>query len=373
MLAEDPQLMELPVFVDSIYVTRKEAAFDWMMDLPYATLNRAESIFEALFDLALQGEKLQGNADSIMQKIKAITAKNHRGLPYAYLIKKLKAGNMPPAVQLELAQLAILHEEYSLNFSGAEALFNIQEEPYMLPALMEAYLKAGIDGACRALRVLNDFGEEDFPVRSVDLQNSMAYMLRETAIAFNKEFPADAKERLQSFIDTELEIRNTWLRGIVVEELGVDLKPFIENGKPEVQADESKEEALPEAEMVSLQESPTEEQVKSWARLLQSSKKFRAEFYEAVAQQFRKHKQRAAKNAKPLFTYLKRETNIELEKEFGLMRIAILIEPYYEVSEPLMGTYSERKLRKGKRTGWQSFVEEDLNELVASQTASLMN
>lgn len=373
MLAEDPQLMELPIFIDSKYVSRREAAFDWMMDLPYATLTRAEDILESLFDLMLQGKAMKGKADSIMQKVKAIAAKNHRGLPYPYLIRKVKAGDVPPPLQMELAQLAILHEEYSLSFSEAEALFNAQEAPHMLPALMEAYLKAGIEGAYRALRVLNDFGEDAFPVRSFDLQYSMAHVLREAGIAFKKEFPANPEGHLQSFIDAELEIRNAWLRERVAEELGVNIKPSAEKVYAEAQPSASKKQSLPAAEIVSLQESPTEEQVKSWARLLQANNEFRSEFYEAVARQFRKHKHRAAKNAKPLLTYLKRETNIELEKEFGQMRIVISIEPYYEVSEPLMGTYSERHSPRGRRTEWQSFIEEDLDELVASQTASLMN
>ncbi|MCB9296929.1 MAG: hypothetical protein H6559_27990 [Lewinellaceae bacterium] len=348
LLLEDPGLMELPLFPETRHVSKSEAAYDWLMNLPYSTLAKARDIFVSLFEAALRNELGSGSLD-VIQKLKALTAKNHAGLPFEYLERKVRSGDLAPALRLDLAQLMVLHEKYDLDFAASESLFSTEDAPYMLPALMAAYLRAGLEGAKQALRALNQSGEKDFPVQGLELRPAMAFMLEEAARAFRKAYPADWQERLASFADAELEIRNGWLRGLVAEELGVEV-----TGKQNRQGEEGKSSSLEKqkkagqaktetsgpphpsisqkgaafSEPFDFTTEPAPALMRRWAMAAMADKGKRGELYEAIAREVRKDNERGEKNARAILIYLKDNSSVDLSGELQGWKLKFIPDPY---------------------------------------------
>ena len=359
LLLEDPELMSLPLFPDTLHVSKSEASYDWLMNLPYTTMAKARSIFESLFEGALDGAYGPEGSVAALQKIKALTAKNHAGLPFEYLERKVRSGALAPAFRLELAQLMVLHEDYDLDFSAAESLFSVQRTPYMLPALMEAYLRAGLEGAKQALRALNQFKEKDFPVRAVELMPGMIYMLEEVARSFRKAFPADWQKRLNRFVHEELEIANSWLRELVAEELGVSLQ-MGEGIKQEVQVAysvETKEAIMVAPEAITFKDELSPEMIRSWIGAAMQDEKRKGLLFRGVAQDLKRYAEVAARNARPLLVQLKRDTDIEVENVFEQMGIEVSLDPYM-VRAPFMWSYTEGAVNLKEKPNWKTHLKE---------------
>ncbi|MCB0559513.1 MAG: hypothetical protein H6573_05335 [Lewinellaceae bacterium] len=359
LLLEDPELMSLPLFPDTLHVSKSEASYDWLMNLPYTTMAKARSIFESLFEGALDGAYGPEGSVAALQKIKALTAKNRAGLPFEYLERKVRSGGLAPALRLELAQLMVLHEDYDLDFSAAESLFSVQRTPYMLPALMEAYLRAGLEGAKQALRALNQFKEKDFPVRAVELMPGMIYMLEEVARSFRKAFPADWQKRLNRFVHEELEIANSWLRELVAEELGVSLQ-MGEGIKQEVQVAysvETKEAIMVAPEAITFKDELSPEMIRSWIGAAMQDEKRKGLLFRGVAQDLKRYAEVAARNARPLLVQLKRDTDIEVENVFEQMGIEVSLDPYM-VRAPFMWSYTEGAVNLKEKPNWKTHLKE---------------
>ena len=359
LLLEDPELMSLPLFPDTLHVSKSEASYDWLMNLPYTTMAKARSIFESLFEGALDGAYGPEGSVAALQKIKALTAKNRAGLPFEYLERKVRSGGLAPALRLELAQLMVLHEDYDLDFSAAESLFSVQRTPYMLPALMEAYLRAGLEGAKQALRALNQFKEKDFPVRAVELMPGMIYMLEEVARSFRKAFPADWQKRLNRFVHEELEIANSWLRELVAEELGVSLQRG-EGIKQEVQVAysvETKEAIMVAPEAITFKDELSPEMIRSWIGAAMQDEKRKGLLFRGVAQDLKRYAEVAARNARPLLVQLKRDTDIEVENVFEQMGIEVSLDPYM-VRAPFMWSYTEGAVNLKEKPNWKTHLKE---------------
>ncbi|MCO6492871.1 MAG: hypothetical protein J5I98_30915 [Phaeodactylibacter sp.] len=348
LLLEDSQLMELPLFPETRHVSKSEAAYDWLMNLPYSTLAKAQDIFVSLFEAALRSE-LGGGSLDVIQKLKALTAKNHAGLPFEYLERKVRSGNLAPGLRLELAQLMVLHEKFDLDFADSESLFSVKDAPYMLPALMASYLRAGLDGAKQALRALIQFDEKDFPVSGLELRPTMIFMLEEAARAFRKVYPADWQERLAGFADEELEIRNGWLRGLVAEELGVETtwrqsrqevggtpsplekqkkggQAKTETSGPPNQSIPPKDTAFPE--VFDFTTEPAPDVMRRWATAAMGDKEKRGELYEAIASEVRQDNEKGEQNAKAILLYLKNNSSVDLSKELYGWKLKFISNPY---------------------------------------------
>ena len=366
LLYEDPDLMTELRFIPSRYASQTELVFDWAMNLPYTTLKRTFDILERLFEEALALCKTDERAVGVMAKIKAITAKHRDGLPFSYLRRKVGQTGLEPKLRLELAQIMLQHKDYDLDYDEAAQLLNVPGQPYMLPAMMETYLRDEEDkeGPYKALRLLNTMDEKSFPPKGVDIGADMEYVLEEIARTLKKGSPGGWKNKLAEFAGKELAIVNADLRNLVegvfdhleleapspgpgaedkVEKL--ELEPVSGAVEPQQRLTNSapliEEDKLEEAALLSLEEELSEQIINEWVNsAVNDAGKLNVLVF-SIIEGLKKNDEITAINMKPLLMKLEAR-RIDMEAIFRNFGVLITLTPY-TVDAPFMRKFVERR------------------------------
>ncbi|MDZ4706100.1 MAG: hypothetical protein SH848_19385 [Saprospiraceae bacterium] len=339
-LLESPELTALPLFEVTKAFSAADAAFDWLMDMSYTTLVKAAATFEVLFERAMDKDAYGSKGYMVLQKIMAITARNHAGLPFGYLKRKVQNAEINPELQLRMALLMLQHQDCNLDVKELTELFNVQQRPWLLPAQMEAQLplsgqqisdrEKAANQAFQALELLPYFDNKSFPVKDFDLFHPMTSVLEIILGILKNAYRNDWEEQLKSFYERPgFVIANDWLRNRVEETFLYSSMKEMHTAVKVAHDNEVMVEFT--LDILTFETIPSAEEIKDWVNSALLSKKGKEELIQSIVLALQYQGELAAANMKPLLESLK-QNHINMEEELKAWRVAVRVEQAnYEV------------------------------------------
>ncbi len=189
-------------------ISSEEVAFDWIMDLSTATLDKAKRGFEIAYDKATDGLYKKQKNQEVIEKINAIVSRKKIGLSVSYLKDRIKNAKRASQEKLDLWLLLSGLDEFGQDNLYLERNISLQESPELAPVLIAAYQKGN---PRRVLDILTELNDLEFKPTA----KLLPYFRVSVGSAIYNFLKINQTKRVEAFAEFKDGLTKNWIVEIV--------------------------------------------------------------------------------------------------------------------------------------------------------------
>lgn len=207
------------IFRFSRWATVNEQAFDWLLVQPYIIKKSIAEQFDSLFSKALSHKFLsKEDSSKVIERIISISVYNRFGLSESFIKDLVKHESLDKVLKLDILMVLSRYEEDNPDARFWENEIQIEEEPFLAPAVLSAFIKSD---PLRGVDALTRIGENYKPSQlEIDYFNSYIEWTLDQLLRSRNLF------KRQEFDQVRIKIRSPWIHELIesiLERDGIDV------------------------------------------------------------------------------------------------------------------------------------------------------